>query len=400
MNKKTVKDVNFSGKKVFVREDFNVPLDSSGNITDYTRIDAALPTIKYLLEKGAALVLASHLGRPKGGKDPKYSLLPVQKALSERLNMNVKFVGDCIGDEVKEAIKNLKPGEVLLLENVRFYKEEEANNENFAKNWAELVDAYVCDAFGSVHRAHASVDALPRLMRKMGKPAVAGFLIEKELEYLGNALNNPKRPFVAILGGSKVSTKIDVINSLLDKVDKLLIGGGMMFTFYKAMGLEIGKSLLEPDYVSVAFDIIQKAKEKNVSLVLPQDVVVTDSIDNPTKVKVVSKDNIPPDMIGVDIGSSTIKLFGDELRSAKTVFWNGPLGVFEKDEFAKGTIEIAKILASLKDAIKIIGGGDSAAAVAKAGVEDKMTHISTGGGASLEFVEGKVLPGIDALEDK
>ncbi|MFN4244540.1 MAG: phosphoglycerate kinase [Brevinematia bacterium] len=399
MEKKTVRDVDLSNKKVFIREDFNVPLDSNGNITDYTRIDAALPTIKYLLEKNSALVLASHLGRPKG-KDPKYSLLPVQKALSERLGIDVKFVPDCVNDEAKNAIKSLKPGEVLLLENVRFYKEEEANDENFARNWAELVDAFVCDAFGSVHRAHASVEALPRLMKQMGKPAVAGFLVEKELEYLGKALNDPKRPFVAILGGSKVSTKIDVINSLINKVDKLLIGGGMMFTFYKAMGIDIGKSLLEPDYVSVAFDIIQKSKEKNVSIVLPVDVVVTDSIDNPSKIEVVSKNNIPSDMIGVDIGPSTIKLFSDEIRGAKTIFWNGPLGVFEKDEFSKGTIEVAKMLASLKDAIKVIGGGDSAAAVAKAGVESKMTHISTGGGASLEFVEGKPLPGIVILDDR
>lgn len=399
MNKKTIKDVDLSGKKIFIREDFNVPLDSNGNITDYTRIDSALPTIKYLLEKKCALVLASHLGRPKG-RDPKYSLLPVQKALSERLGVNVKFVSDCVNDEAKNAIKDLQPGEVLLLENVRFYKEEEANDENFAKNWAELVDAFVCDAFGSVHRAHASVEALPRLMKSMGKPAVAGFLVEKELEYLGKALNDPKRPFVAILGGSKVSTKIDVINSLLNKVDKLLIGGGMMFTFYRAMGIEVGKSLLEQDYISVAFDILQKAKEKGVSLILPEDVVVTDSIDNPTKVRTVGKNEIPSDMMGVDIGSASIKLFSDELKNAKTIFWNGPLGVFEKDEFAKGTVEIAKVLANLKDAIKVIGGGDSAAAVAKAGVENKMTHISTGGGASLEFVEGKPLPGIVVLDDK
>lgn len=399
MNKKTIKDVDLSGKKVFVREDFNVPLDANGNITDFTRIDAALPTIKYLLDKKCAIVLASHLGRPKG-RDPKSSLISVQKALSERLGINVKFASDCVNDEAKNEIKNLKPGEVLLLENVRFYKEEEANDENFARNWAELVDAYVCDAFGSVHRAHASVEALPRLMKQMGKPAVAGFLVEKELEYLGKSLNEPKRPFVAILGGSKVSTKIDVINSLLNKVDKLLIAGGMMFTFYKAMGIEIGRSLVEPDYVSVAFDILQKSKEKNVSIVLPEDVVVTDSIDSPTKIKTVGRNEIPSDMIGVDIGPSTIRLFGDELRNAKTVFWNGPLGVFEKDEFAKGTIEVAKILANLKDAIKVIGGGDSAAAVAKAGVESKMTHISTGGGASLEFVEGKPLPGVVVLDDK
>lgn len=399
MNKKTVRDIDLSGKKVFVREDFNVPLDANGNITDYTRIDAALPTIKYLLEKKCAIVLASHLGRPKG-RDPKSSLIPVQKALSERLGISVKFASDCINEEAKNEIRNLKPGEVLLLENVRFYKEEEANDENFARNWAELVDVYVCDAFGSVHRAHASVEALPRLMKQMGKPAVAGFLVERELEYLGKSLNEPKRPFVAILGGAKVSTKIDVINSLLNKVDKLLIGGGMMFTFYKAMGIEIGKSLLEQNYVSVAFDILQKSKEKNVSIVLPEDVVVTDSIDNPTKIKTVGRNEIPSDMIGVDIGPATIKLFGDELKNAKTIFWNGPLGVFEKDEFAKGTIEIAKLLANLKDAIKVIGGGDSAAAVAKAGVESKMTHISTGGGASLEFVEGKPLPGIVVLDDK
>jgi len=399
MTKKTVRDIDVSGKKVFVRVDYNVPMDSNGNITDYTRIDASLPTLKYLLEKGASIILASHLGRPKG-RDPKYSLLPVQKALAERLEVNVKFVPDCIGDEVKKAISNLKSKEVLLLENVRFYKEEEANDENFAKQWADLVDVYVCDAFGSVHRAHASVEALPRIMKQQSKPAVAGFLVEKELEYLDNAISNPKRPFAAILGGSKVSTKIGVIESLLQKVDKLLIGGGMMFTFYKSMGIEVGNSLLEKDYVSTAFELLQKAKEKSVSIILPVDVVVTDNIDNPQKVKVVSKNEIPADMMGVDIGPASIKLFSDELKNCKTIFWNGPLGVFEKDEFAKGTIEIAKVLANLKDAVKVIGGGDSAAAVAKAGVENKMTHISTGGGASLEFIEGKPLPGIVVLEDK
>jgi len=399
MTKKTVRDIDVPGKKVFVRVDYNVPMDSNGNITDYTRIDASLPTLKYLLEKGASIILASHLGRPKG-RDPKYSLLPVQKALAERLEVNVKFVPDCIGDEVKKAISNLKSKEVLLLENVRFYKEEEANDENFAKQWADLVDVYVCDAFGSVHRAHASVEALPRIMKQQSKPAVAGFLVEKELEYLDNAISNPKRPFAAILGGSKVSTKIGVIESLLQKVDKLLIGGGMMFTFYKSMGIEVGNSLLEKDYVSTAFELLQKAKEKSVSIILPVDVVVTDNIDNPQKVKVVSKNEIPADMMGVDIGPASIKLFSDELKNCKTIFWNGPLGVFEKDEFAKGTIEIAKVLANLKDAVKVIGGGDSAAAVAKAGVENKMTHISTGGGASLEFIEGKPLPGIVVLEDK
>jgi phosphoglycerate kinase len=399
MTKKTVRDIDVSGKKVFVRVDYNVPMDSNGNITDYTRIDASLPTLKYLLEKGASIILASHLGRPKG-RDPKYSLLPVQKALAERLEVNVKFVPDCIGDEVKKAISNLKSKEVLLLENVRFYKEEEANDENFAKQWADLVDVYVCDAFGSVHRAHASVEALPRIMKQQSKPAVVGFLVEKELEYLDNAISNPKRPFAAILGGSKVSTKIGVIESLLQKVDKLLIGGGMMFTFYKSMGIEVGNSLLEKDYVSTAFELLQKAKEKSVSIILPVDVVVTDNIDNPQKVKVVSKNEIPADMMGVDIGPASIKLFSDELKNCKTIFWNGPLGVFEKDEFAKGTIEIAKVLANLKDAVKVIGGGDSAAAVAKAGVENKMTHISTGGGASLEFIEGKPLPGIVVLEDK
>jgi len=399
MTKKTVRDIDVPGKKVFVRVDYNIPMDSNGNITDYTRIDASLPTLKYLLEKGASIILASHLGRPKG-RDPKYSLLPVQKALAERLEVNVKFVPDCIGDEVKKAISNLKSKEVLLLENVRFYKEEEANDENFAKQWADLVDVYVCDAFGSVHRAHASVEALPRIMKQQSKPAVAGFLVEKELEYLDNAISNPKRPFAAILGGSKVSTKIGVIESLLQKVDKLLIGGGMMFTFYKSMGIEVGNSLLEKDYVSTAFELLQKAKEKSVSIILPVDVVVTDNIDNPQKVKVVSKNEIPADMMGVDIGPASIKLFSDELKNCKTIFWNGPLGVFEKDEFAKGTIEIAKVLANLKDAVKVIGGGDSAAAVAKAGVENKMTHISTGGGASLEFIEGKPLPGIVVLEDK
>ena len=399
MAKKKVSDIDVSGKKVFVRVDYNVPMDSNGNITDYTRIDASLPTLRYLLERGASVILASHLGRPKG-RDPKYSLLPVQKALSERLEVNVKFVPDCIGEEVKKEIANLKPGEVLLLENVRFYKEEEANDENFAKQWADLIDVYVCDAFGSVHRAHASVEALPRIMKQQGKPAVAGFLVEKELEYLDNAISNPKRPFAAILGGSKVSTKIGVIESLLQKVDKLIIGGGMMFTFYKAMGLDVGNSLLEKEYVSTAFEILQKAKEKGVEIILPVDVVVTDNIENPQKIKVVAKNEIPADMIGVDIGPATIKLFSDELKNCKTIFWNGPLGVFEKDEFAKGTIEIAKVLANLKDAVKIIGGGDSAAAVAKAGVESKMTHISTGGGASLEFIEGKPLPGIVVLDDK
>ncbi len=400
MAKKTVSDVDVKGKRVLVREDYNVPLDGQGNITDYTRIDESLPTLKYLLEKGASIILVSHLGRPKGTKNPKYSLLPVQKALSERLGVNVKFVPDCIGPEVEKDVSSLKPGDVLLLENVRFYSQEEENDEEFAKKLANLADVYVCDAFGSVHRAHASVEALPRIMKQSNKPAVAGFLVEKELQYLGNALEDPKRPFVAIIGGAKVSTKIGVIESLMQKVDKLIIGGGMVFTFYKAMGLEVGKSLLEKDYVSLAFELLQKAKEKNIPIILPSDVVVSDGIENYTKTKVVEKTQIPEDMMGVDIGPASIKLFADELKNAKTIFWNGPLGVFEVDEFAKGTFEIAKVIANLKDSIKIIGGGDSAAAVKKAGLESKMTHISTGGGASLEFIEGKKLPGIEVLDDK
>ena len=394
MNKKTVKDIDLKGKKVFVRCDFNVPMDENQNITDNTRIVAALPTIKYLLEQNCKLVLASHLGRPKGEFKPEFSLAPVAKELSKLLGQEVIMAKDVIGEDACEKAANLKEGEILLLENVRFHKEETDNDPEFCKKLASMAEVYVNDAFGTAHRAHASTTGIASYL-----PAVSGFLIEKELQFLGNAVNNPERPFVAILGGAKVSDKIGVIDSLLEKVDTLMIGGGMAYTFFKAQGYEVGNSICEMDKLDLAKEAMEKAKQKGVKFMLPVDTKVGKEFKPDTESKIVSYTEIPADWEGFDIGPETIKMFEEELRKAKTVVWNGPLGLFEFDQFAIGTNAIAKVLSEI-DATTIIGGGDSAAAVKKAGLEDKMTHISTGGGASLEFLEGKKLPGIEALMDK
>ena len=394
MNKKTVRDIDLKGKKVFVRCDFNVPMDENQNITDNTRIVAALPTIKYLLEQNCKIILASHLGRPKGEFKPEYSLKPVAKELSKLLNKEVIMANDVIGEDAIKKASELKEGEILLLENVRFHREETDNDPEFAKKLASMAEVFVNDAFGTAHRAHASTAGIADYL-----PAVAGFLIEKELKFLGEAINNPERPLVAILGGAKVSDKIGVIDNLLEKVDTLMIGGGMTYTFFKAQGYEVGKSICELDKLDLAKELMEKAKNKGVKLMLPVDTKVGKEYSADTESKTVKSTEIPADWEGLDIGEETIKLYSEELQKAKTVIWNGPLGVFEFPQFAIGTNSIAKVLADL-DATTIIGGGDSAAAVKKAGLEDKMTHISTGGGASLEFIEGKKLPGIECLMDK
>ncbi len=394
MDKKTVKDIDLKGKRVFVRCDFNVPMDENQNITDNTRIVAALPTIKYLLEQNCKIILASHLGRPKGEFKPEFSLKPVAKELSKLLDKEVIMAKDVIGEETIQEALNLKEGEIMLLENVRFHKEETDNNPEFAKKLASMAEVFVNDAFGTAHRAHASTTGIADYL-----PAVSGFLIEKELKFLGNAVNNPERPFVAILGGAKVSDKIGVIDSLLEKVDTLMIGGGMAYTFFKAQGYEVGNSICEMDKLDLAKSAMEKAKQKGVKLLLPVDTKVGKEFKEDTESKMVKYTEIPADWEGFDIGTETIKLFTEELKSAKTVVWNGPLGLFEFPQFAIGTNAIAKALSEL-NATTIIGGGDSAAAVKKAGLEDKMTHISTGGGASLEFLEGKKLPGIECLLDK
>ena len=395
MNKKTVKDICVKGKKVLVRCDFNVPLDENKNITDETRINAALPTIKYLLDNGAAVILCSHLGRPKGEFNMKYSLAPVAKCLSEKLGFEVKLAKDVIGEDAKKLAAEVKPGEAILLENVRFQPEEEKNDPAFAKELASMADLYVSDAFGTVHRAHASTAGVAAYL-----PAVAGYLIGKELDFLGSAVENPKRPFVAILGGAKVKDKIGVITNLLEKVDTLIIGGGMAYTFQKAMGKEIGKSLLDEERIDLAKDLMEKAKAKGVKLLLPVDNVCGSDFSNDCNIITVDADQgIPADYEGMDIGPKSVKLFSDAIKEAKTVVWNGPMGVFEFPNFAKGTLAIATAMAE-SDAITIIGGGDSAAAVTQMGLADRMSHISTGGGASLEFLEGKTLPGVACLEDK
>ena len=394
MNKKTVKDIDLKGKKVFVRCDFNVPMDENQNITDNTRIVAALPTIKYLLEQNSKIILASHLGRPKGEVKPEFSLKPVAKELSKLLGKEVIMANDVIGEDAMTKAENLKEGEIMLLENVRFHREETDNDPEFAKKLASMAEVFVNDAFGTAHRAHASTTGIADYI-----PGVAGFLIEKELKFLGNAINNPERPFVAILGGAKVSDKIGVIDSLLDKVDTLMIGGGMAYTFFKAQGYNVGNSLCEVEKTDLALEAMEKAKSKGVKLLLPIDTKIGKEFKPDTESKTVAWTEIPDEWEGFDIGEKTIEMFKNELKSAKTVIWNGPLGLFEFDQFAIGTNEIAKTLAEL-DATTIIGGGDSAAAVTKAGLADKMTHISTGGGASLEFLEGKKLPGIECLQDK
>ena len=394
MNKKTVKDIDLKGKKVLVRCDFNVPMDEQRNITDNTRIVAALTTIKYLLDNNCAIILCSHLGRPKGEFKPEFSLKPVAKELSKLLHQDVMMAEDVVGEDATTKAANLQQGQIMLLENVRFHKEETDNDPEFSKKLASMAEVYVNDAFGSAHRAHASTAGVAAYL-----PAVSGFLIEKELQFLGGAVTNPQRPFVAILGGAKVSDKIGVIDSLLEKVDTLMIGGGMAYTFFKAQGYEVGKSICELDKLGLAKDLMEKAKQKGVKLILPLDTVIAKEPGEDVESKTVKCTEIPADWEGFDIGQETIKIFSEELKNAKTVVWNGPLGLFEFDQFAIGTNEIAKVLAEI-DAITIIGGGDSAAAVKKAGLEDKMTHISTGGGASLEFLEGKKLPGIECLMDK
>ena len=394
MNKKTIRDIDFKGKKVLVRCDFNVPMDENQNITDNRRIVAAIPTIKYLLENNCAIILCSHLGRPKGEFKPEFSLKPVAKELSRLLDIDVKMAKDVIGEDAKKLASNLQQGEIMLLENVRFHREETDNDENFAKELASLAEIFVNDAFGASHRAHASTAGVAKFL-----PAVSGFLIEKELNFLGNAITNPERPFVAILGGAKVSDKIGVIDSLLEKVDTLMIGGGMAYTFFKAQGYNVGNSICEEDKLDLAKEAMEKAKAKGVKLLLPIDTKIGKEFKPDTESKTVAWTEIPDGWEGFDIGEKTIEMFAEELQTAKTVIWNGPLGLFEFDQFAIGTNAIAKILADL-DATTIIGGGDSAAAVEKIGLSDKMTHISTGGGASLEFLEGKKLPGIEALQDK
>lgn len=400
MSKKTVanlSEADLSGKTVLVRADFNVPLDDNGNITDDTRIRAALPTIQELVSKKAKVLLSSHMGRPKGKVKDSLRLNPVAARLSELLGKEVKKCDDCIGDEVAQTVSSMSEGDVALLENVRFYAEEEKNDPDFAQKLAANADLYVNDAFGTAHRAHASTEGVTKYL----SPSVAGLLIEKELTYLKSAIDNPQRPLAAIIGGSKVSSKIGVIETLLEKCDKLLIGGGMIFTFYKARGLSVGKSLVEEDKLELAKSLEAKAKEKGVELLLPTDVVVADNFAADAEAQTVSVESIPDGWMGLDIGPDAIKVFQDALADCKCVIWNGPMGVFEFDKFAKGTEAIAHTLAELTDkgTTTIIGGGDSVAAVEKVGVASKMSHISTGGGASLELLEGKELPGIVALDD-
>ncbi len=395
MNKKTIRDIDLAGKKVLVRCDFNVPLDEEFNITDNRRIVGALPTIKYLLDKNCKVILCSHLGRPKGEVKKEFSLAPVAKELSRLLGIDVKLSDDIIGPSSKELTSNMKEGEVVLLENVRFDAREEANDPEFAKQLASLAEIYVNDAFGTAHRAHSSTAGVAAYL-----PAVSGFLMEKEINFLGTALEDPKRPFVAILGGKKVSDKIGVIDNLLEKVDTLIIGGGMTYTFVKAMGYEIGDSICEEDKIDLAKSLMEKAKNKGVKLLLPVDTKIGKEYAADTESKIVKIEEIPEGWQALDIGDETISLYEKELENAKTIVWNGPLGVFEFEQFARGTNEIARFLGNLKEATTIIGGGDSAAAIEKLGIGDKFTHISTGGGASLEFLEGKKLPGVECLLDK
>ncbi|MBQ2473250.1 MAG: phosphoglycerate kinase [Lachnospira sp.] len=396
LNKKSVDDINVKGKRVLVRCDFNVPLDGD-KITDETRLVAALPTIKKLVSDGGKVILCSHLGKPKG-PDAAFSLAPVAKRLTELLGQEVKFAADdtVVGDNAKAAVEAMNDGDIILLENTRFRAEETKNGEAFSKDLASIADVFVNDAFGTAHRAHCSNVGVTQFV----DTAVVGYLMQKEIDFLGNAVNNPVRPFVAILGGSKVSSKIPVINNLLDKVDTLIIGGGMSYTFQKAKGGSVGKSLVEDDYLDYAKEMMAKAEAKGVKLLIPIDTVTTKEFKNDTPSKIVEAGHQEADDMGMDIGPKTCELYKDALKDAKTVVWNGPMGVFEFDNFAKGTVAVAEALANLKDATTIIGGGDSAAAVNNLGFGDKMTHISTGGGASLEFLEGKELPGVVAANDK
>lgn len=397
MNKLSIDNVQLKGKRILVRVDFNVPLDENLNITDDIRITESLPTIKKIITDGGKAILMSHLGRPKGGPNPKYSLKPTAVRLSELLGKEVKLAPDCVGPDTKAMVDAMKEGDVLILENVRFHSEEEKNDPAFAEQLAELGDVYINDAFGSAHRAHASTEGVTKFI----KISAAGYLMQKELDYLGGAITNPKRPYVAILGGAKISGKIDVINNLLNKVDTLIVGGGMAYTFYKAEGKEIGTSLLEAEKIDLAKQVLENVKKSGIKFLLPVDVVVASEFKNDSPATVVSVDNIPSDKMGLDIGPETVKLFSKELKTAKTIVWNGPMGVFEMDNFATGTNAIAKALAdaTAEGAITVIGGGDSAAAITKAGLKNKVSHVSTGGGASLEFLEGKALPGVLALND-
>ena len=399
LNKKSVDDINVKGKKVLVRCDFNVPLDAYLNITDENRLVAALPTIKKLIADGGKVILCSHLGKPKGEPKPELSLAPVAKRLTELLGQEVKFAADAnvVGDNAKAAVAAMNDGDVILLENTRYRAEETKNGEAFSKELASLADVFVNDAFGTAHRAHCSNVGVTEFVKG---DCVVGYLMQKEIDFLGNAVNNPERPFVAILGGAKVSSKISVIENLLDKVDTLIIGGGMAYTFMAAHGEEVGKSLLEEDYEEYALKMEKKAEEKGVKLLIPVDTVVADDFSNDANFKVVGRGEIPADMEGLDVGPKTAELFADAIKGAKTVVWNGPMGCFEMPNFAKGTIAVAQAMADLEGATTIIGGGDSAAACNQLGFGDKMTHISTGGGASLEFLEGKDLPGVVAADDK
>lgn len=398
MNKMTIHDAAFEGKRILMRVDFNVPLDDHQEITDDTRIVASLPTINALLEGGASLILMSHLGRPKGKPNPAFSLRPIAAHLGDLLGRPIAFAPDCVGSEVDRMAAALKPGDILLLENLRFHAEEEANDEGFARQLAALGDMYVNDAFGTAHRAHASTEGVTKFL----SPSMAGLLMEKELNYLGRASGNPERPYLAILGGAKISGKIDVLSNLLEKVDTLLIGGGMMFTFLKAQGLEVGTSLLEADKVDLARELLRKAETSGKQLLLPVDTVVGKEFSNDTETRIVPVTEIPADMMGLDIGPDTVTLFSDTIAGARTIVWNGPMGVFEMPVFANGTFAItdALVAATKTGAITIIGGGDSAAAIAQAGLESDVSHVSTGGGASLELLEGKVLPGVAALTDR
>ncbi|MBI3192885.1 MAG: phosphoglycerate kinase [Ignavibacteriae bacterium] len=397
MNKLTIDDINFSGKRTLVRVDFNVPM-KNGVITDETRIAESLPTIKKILSDGGRVILMSHFGRPKGKRNMEFTLKPVADRLSQLLSKPVQFAPDCIGMEVEAIVNGLPNGECLLLENVRFHAEEEANDVNFSKLLASLGDVYVNDAFGSAHRAHASTEGVTKFI----KPSISGYLMKKEIEYLGKAVGNPVRPYAAILGGAKISGKIDVIQNLMGKVDVLLIGGGMMFTFYKAQGLEVGNSLVEADKIELAKQLLDEAKQRNINLLLPVDCIIAEKMENESPQQTVFVNQIPRGWSGFDIGPETVRLCQEELKKAKTVVWNGPMGVFELPNFAEGTNAIARLLAGITKtgATTIVGGGDSAAAIAQAGLSESVSHVSTGGGASLEFLEGKILPGIAALTDK
>jgi phosphoglycerate kinase len=397
MKKLSINDLNLKDKKVLVRVDFNVPLDENLKVTDDIRIVSSLPTIKKIISDGGKAILMSHLGRPKGKVNPKYSLKPAAEKLGELLGKEVTLVPDCIGGGVKQIVDNMKVGDVVLLENLRFHEEEEKNDPGFAKQLSEFGEVYINDAFGSAHRAHASTEGVTKYIDK----CAAGYLMQKELEYLGSAVSSPAEPYCAILGGAKISGKIDVINNLLDKVDSMLIGGGMAFTFFKAQGKEIGKSLLEEEKLELAKELLEKVKGMNVKFLLPVDIVVADEFKNESPSEAVSVDNVASGKMGLDIGPETVKLFKDEIMKSKTIVWNGPMGVFEMPNFAEGTFEIAKALAEATSngAVTVVGGGDSSAAISKAGLEDKVSHVSTGGGASLEFLEGKTLPGVAALTD-